>query len=393
MNILLIAPQPFYSERGTPIAIDLLLQALAKRGENVDLLTLHIGEDRKYDGVRLFRISPWPNPKAIKPGISIRKIWCDLFLLFKAFRMARRENYDYVHAIEEAGFIGWVIRKTIGTPYVLDMDSSMSDQIMDSLPRLNVFSRQLNWLESIPTKSATAVVPMCDALAESASAVSSAKVFVLNDICLPGNPDAQVDDLREELRLGDQLIAMYVGNLEPYQGIDLLLDSFALVMPQIPNCHLIVIGGREADVEKYRAKAVALGASDSVTFVGPRPVDGLAAYLSQSDVLVSPRVQGTNTPMKVYSYLGSGRPVVATRLPTHTQVMDDSVSALAEPNPEDFAAALVRVLANKELRDKLADNAASLVSDKYSWPAFERKVNQIYDFLRADLEGRQVDNG
>ena len=59
--------------------------------------------------------------------------------------------------------------------------------------------------------------------------------------------------------------------------------------------------------------------------------------MAQADVLVSPRTKGANTPMKVYSYLDSGVAVLATRLPTHTQVMNDETALLAEPTPEDFS--------------------------------------------------------
>ena len=67
----------------------------------------------------------------------------------------------------------------------------------------------------------------------------------------------------------------------------------------------------------------------------------LGNYLRQADVLVSPRIRGVNTPMKLYSYLDSGVPVLATRLPTHTQVMDDSVAVLVDPVPEAVGTGLV----------------------------------------------------
>ena len=75
MNILLLAPHPFYQERGTPIAVDLLLRVLAERGEQVDVLTYHEGEDRAYPGpgaVRLFRIPPPPACRNIRPGFSLK---------------------------------------------------------------------------------------------------------------------------------------------------------------------------------------------------------------------------------------------------------------------------------------------------------------------------------
>ena len=62
-----------------------------------------------------------------------------------------------------------------------------------------------------------------------------------------------------------------------------------------------------------------------------RPAEEIPAFLDAADVLVSPRSLGTNTPLKIYQYLRSGRPIVATRLLTHTQVLDDEVAILTEP--------------------------------------------------------------
>ena len=381
----MIAPQPFYEERGTLIAIDLLLRAQAERGNEVDLLTVHLGESRSYAGLQIFRVRPWPRPRRIRPGLSLAKIWCDLFLFFAAIRLVRQNRYRLIHAVEEAGFMALVIGKMFRTPYVFDVDSSMTTQIINRFKWLSPVTRLLKWLESIPARHAAAIIPMCDSLAEDIAHVSSQRIFVLNDICLPGNPEATADDLRELLDIKNELLVMYVGNLEPYQGIDLLLDSFGKVIERGTCSRLVIIGGLTEDVAKYRAQADELNIGQHVNFIGPRPVGALDKYLCQADLLVSPRIQGTNTPMKIYSYLGSGRAVVATNLQTHTQVMDDSTAALAAPEAQAFADAMVRVLGNEEERERLGKQAATLAEEKYSWPAFKRQVDRIFDELEQDL--------
>lgn len=389
MKILMLAPEPFYEERGTLIAINLLLRALTERGDEVDLLTMHLGEDRAYTGLRIFRISPWPRPNEIPPGLSLAKIWCDIFLFFKAVRLIKKGEYDLIHAVEEAGFIALVIGKLFRTPFVFDVDSSMSTQIVDQFRWLSPLRRLFRWLESIPARHAAAVVPMCESLAEDIANVSTKKVFVLNDICLPSNAEAAADDLRQLLKMQNELLVMYVGNLEPYQGIDLLLESFEILVRRVPHVRLVVIGGRAKDVEEYNAKANELNIRDHVSFIGPRPVGALDKYLNQADLLVSPRIHGTNTPMKIYSYLGSGRAIVATNLQTHTQVLDHSTAALAAPEAGAFADAMVRVLTSEEERKRLGKQAASVAEIKYSWPAFKRQVERIFDEIEHDLVNRR----
>lgn len=385
MKILMLAPQPFYQERGTLIAIDLLLRALSERGDKIDLLTMHLGENREYTNIRILRIRPWPKPNSIKPGLSLAKIWCDLFLFFRAIRLVRKKKYDLIHAIEEAGFMAAVIGKLARIPYVFDVDSSMTTQIIDRFGWLSPIAQPLKWLESIPARHAAVVVPMCDSLAEDIGRVSSQKIFVLNDISLPGDAEATAEDLRNLLQINDELMIMYVGNLEPYQGIDLLLKSFRRVVEKVGRSRLVVIGGRTEDIEKYQRQAEEMDIGHRVNFVGPRAVGALNNYLRQADVLVSPRIQGTNTPMKIYSYLDSGRAVVATNLQTHTQVMDDSVAVLADPEPAAFADAMVRVLTDEDERQRLGQSAAALVKEKYSWPAFKQQVGRIFDHIEHNF--------
>jgi glycosyltransferase involved in cell wall biosynthesis len=164
------------------------------------------------------------------------------------------------------------------------------------------------------------------------------------------------------------------------------LESFRRARETIADAHLVVIGGREGDIDRYRRGATEAGIGGNVHFLGPRPLSRLGGYLQQADILVSPRMTGQNTPMKIYSYLDSGRPVLATRLPTHTQVLDDEIALLADPEPEAFADGLVRLLRDAELRTMLGKIARLRVRELYSREAFRRKMNSFYDLVERELD-------
>ncbi|MEJ2340429.1 MAG: glycosyltransferase, partial [Gemmatimonadales bacterium] len=117
----------------------------------------------------------------------------------------------------------------------------------------------------------------------------------------------------------------------------------------------------------------------------PKPHALLKGYLVQADVLASPRVSGINTPMKIYSYLDSGTPVLATRLPTHTQVLDDEVAFLAEPTAEGLAEGLLSVFSDQDRRSRMAADARARVRDEYSREAFHRKLGRFYALLEKKL--------
>jgi glycosyltransferase involved in cell wall biosynthesis len=174
---------------------------------------------------------------------------------------------------------------------------------------------------------------------------------------------------------------MYIGNLEKYQGIDLLIQGFKEALHQEEGLNLVIIGGNKDDIQFYQQRVEQLGITTHVYFCGQRPVNQLGSYLSQADILVSPRIQGNNTPMKIYSYLDSGKPVLATRLPTHTQVLDETISYLVNPVAEDMAAGIIALSRNAKLRQSLGSKARERVGEEYSLPVFKRKVDTFYKKL------------
>jgi glycosyltransferase involved in cell wall biosynthesis len=182
------------------------------------------------------------------------------------------------------------------------------------------------------------------------------------------------------------LLLMYVGNLEEYQGIDLLLDSFAVAHSKLAVADLVIIGGQSRDIEKYGKKSRQLGIANKVHFLGPKPVEHLGHYLSQADILVSPRLKGNNTPMKLYSYLHSGKPVLATRLPTHTQLIDDRVAMLVEPHVEPFSGAIVRLMEDTKLRTELGTAGRQLIEEKFTYRVFREKLNRVFEWLETELK-------
>jgi glycosyltransferase involved in cell wall biosynthesis len=224
------------------------------------------------------------------------------------------------------------------------------------------------------------VLAVCPSLADRAVELCpTAPVRILEDIPLAEAPHPPVEDLRARFAIGGPL-ALYVGNLEPYQGIDLLLDALAQLGPEAPAT-LVVIGGTPADVARYGQKAAALGLTRRAHFAGPRPVRELGGYLEQADILVSPRTLGENTPMKIYSYLASGRSILATDIGSHTQALDASCAVLVPPDPASLAAGLRRLAGDPQLRERLGRAGAARAAERYSRAAYREKLRAAYALL------------
>jgi hypothetical protein len=184
MRVLLLAPQPFYQERGTPIAVRLVLKVLSERGATVDVVTYHEGRDVRLERVSLHRIPAPPLVRDVRPGLSWKKLVCDAFVFVKAVRLAARRRYDLVHAVEESVFIALALKWLFGLPYVYDMDSLLTQQIADRFPRLAPVARRLAVAERLALRHAIAVVPVCEALAQVARRWHAGKVVLLPDVSL-----------------------------------------------------------------------------------------------------------------------------------------------------------------------------------------------------------------
>jgi hypothetical protein len=226
-----------------------------------------------------------------------------------------------------------------------------------------------------------AVVAVCPALADVARRYSAdTRIATIEDPSLLHEP------ARDGERLADTIghegpIVLYVGNLKSYQGIDLLLRGFREARREHPDAQLVLIGGTPSAIRRRSSRARRLGVADSTHFVGPRPLSALGTYLAQATVLVSPRISGINTPMKLYSYMDSGRVVLATRLPSHTQVLDDETGYLVDPTPSAFGRGLNTLLSDDALRCRLAEGARKRARRDYSHEVFHTKVVRFYEWI------------
>jgi glycosyltransferase involved in cell wall biosynthesis len=185
------------------------------------------------------------------------------------------------------------------------------------------------------------VVVICPSLEEAVRRIEPAAEVVLIENA-PGSVDEgatpqQAAAIRAAFTIGPVVpVVAYTGTFEAYQGLDLLFAAMALVRTRRPDARLLVVGGRPEQVRRAREQARAAGIEDVAIFAGERPAGEIPAYLLAADVLVSPRSRGTNTPLKIYQYLRSGKAIVATRLLTHTQVLSDRTAILTGASPDEF---------------------------------------------------------
>jgi glycosyltransferase involved in cell wall biosynthesis len=384
MRILMIAPQPWFQPRGTPFSVLHRIKALSLLGHKIDLATYHIGTDIPIDGLRIYRAAKLPFINKVKIGPSKSKVPLDMALYFRAKSLLKKNHYDLLHTHEEAGFFGVNLARKFRLPHLYDMHSSLPQQLSNfkftsSKLLHGIFER----LERRTIESASAMITICPELQKYVASRHPGKTSILienvadNSLVFAAN-NADMQSLQEKYHLNGKKVVLYYGTLEPYQGIDLLIESAKQLLNSSDTpVHFLLAGGNPQQVHDYRTKVKQIGIAEHFTFTGFVEPQVIPNLISLSQVLVSPRLMGTNSPLKVYSYLRSGKPIVATRHITHTQILDDSVAILTELTADALAHGICSALEDNTLGQRLSANAKKLVDERFGYDEYLKKTEWI----------------
>jgi len=377
----MIAPEPFFEPRGTPFSEYHRIRALTDLGHTVDLVTYPFGRDVALPGLRVFRCLRPPLIRDVRIGPSFAKIPLDLMLTLTVLRRAIAERYDAVHSHEEGSVIGVLLAAMLDVPHLYDMHSSLPQQLSNfAFSRSRLLVRAFSMMERFVVRRSRVVIVICPQLEQVVRGIEPRVPAVLIENA-PGSGDAPVAGsggrIRVELGIApDAPIVLYTGTFEPYQGLDLLFAAAREVVRVRPDARFVLAGGRLDQIDAAKRQAEQAGIAGALVFAGQRPAEEIPLFLDAADVLVSPRSTGINTPLKIYQYLRSGRPIVATRLLTHTQVLDDDVAILTAPTAESFAQGILDALADPPRARAMGDRARTLAETKYSYDAYLSRTRE-----------------
>jgi len=387
----MIAPEPFFEPRGTPFSEYHRIRAMTALGHQIDLVTYPFGTDVTMPGLRVFRCLRPPFVHRVRIGPSLAKLPLDFFLTLTAIRRACSTRYDAVHSHEEGGLIGVVLATLLRVPHLYDMHSSLPQQLTNfAFSRSPAVRRVFLAIERLMIRRSRVVIAICPALVDTIQTIDPGAETILIENAPGSAEDAATPEeartIRQSLGLDAATpVVLYTGTFEAYQGLDLLFDAMARVRRERPDARLVLAGGKPDQVARARDAAAAAGIGDATIFAGEQPASRIPAYLLAADVLVSPRSRGTNTPLKIYQYLRSGRPIVATRLLTHTQVLDDDTSILTGAAPAEFAQGILVALGDTARAAALGGRARHLAETKYSYEAYLERTRQACDALFKDV--------
>lgn len=358
-----------------------LLQALSQLAYEVDLLTFPVGQTIEIPGVRYVRCSNPFRVRRVPIGLSIAKILLDVPLIAELSRRLASGLYGYVHAVEEAAFPAVALGRRFQVPVIYDMQSSLPEQLARHLLFRNRMAQTgLRSMEGWLLRRADSVVSSAGLAARVRSAVPHARVREWQYAgTLPQAVAEDVKALRADLGIAPgRPIVLYSGTFEPYQGLPELLAAIPLIQAEVADVTFVLVGAEEKGGTAIGSRHVELIRSGALRIVKRQPRERIPSFLALADVAVSPRAFGDNLPLKVFDYLMSGRPIVATDIPAHRSVLDEERALLTGTSAPALARGVVRLLQDRPLAARLGAAGRLYAEERFGWFTFVRSVGELY---------------
>jgi glycosyltransferase involved in cell wall biosynthesis len=389
MRVLMVAPTPFFGDRGCHIRI--LEEVRALRGLGVETLVATYAVGRDHPEVPTVRAPRVPWVRTLPVGFSPHRPYLDTLLLGTTLRAARRFRPDVLHGhLHEGAALASVVGRLVGRPAVADLQGSVAGEMIahGHLPAggpvpaaLRQFERWvLHWPARLLPSSANFAKELLEVWR-----IPPARVVLLADGIDPDfiRPRPAPDRLREELGLVGKRVVLYLGVLTEYQGIDDLLLAWPQVMAAVPDAHLLIVG--HPNVEHYRARAAALAPAGSVTLTGRVDYEKTPDYLALGDVGVSAKHVSTEANGKLLNYMAMGLPAVAYDGPVSRELLGEAGVFAPMRDVPALAAAIAGLLRDPHEQKLRGQALRERVVTHFGWPALGRRLVDVY---RTCLEER-----
>jgi glycosyltransferase involved in cell wall biosynthesis len=177
-----------------------------------------------------------------------------------------------------------------------------------------------------------------------------------------------------------------VGEFSPWHGIDILLESFPLVLNELKDVKLLLVGSGIMG-DKLIEIAKMKGIHSKVVFAGLVHHDTVSDYINSSDICVAPFTKKRNentgiSPLKIYEYLACEKAVISSRIKNLEFLEDNNLGILTEPdNPQMLAESIIYLLNHKELAENMGQNGRIYVEKNHNWLTVADNLYSIFKKL------------
>lgn len=380
LKILMIAPTPYFADRGCHVRIYEEAKGLIARGHSLQLVCYGLGKDLAPVPVRRSIRVPWYNK--LEAGPSWHKLYLDLLLLFTAWRAARNFRPDLIHAhLHEGILIGWPLARMLKVPLLYDHQGGLADESLSHgffsrggwLHRC--FSRLEGWLHRLPDMTITSSTPAMELLA--AGGIDRQRLHPFPDgvdtTSFCNSPKAE--GCKALSIQPDRPVIIYLGLLNRYQGTDLLLEAASLLLKKGCSFRLVIMGYPE---KQYQEQAVELGIGKVVHFTGAVDYRQAALLLSAGDLAVSPKISESEANGKLLNYMACSLPVVAFDTAVNREILGDEGIYAPLGDVKQLADRMGDALTDLEQLHQKGERMRKRAEQLFSWESKGAELERIY---------------
>ena len=370
----MIAACPFPWPRGTPIRIHRIAEAVARRGHAVHVVTYHLGQELTDPPFVVHRIRDVPFYRRTSPGPTVRKLFLlDPMLAALLRRLHQEIGFDLVHAHHYEGLLvaSHALR---GIPIVYDAHTLLASELPTyrlALPRRWVRA-VAPWLDGHLPRRADRIIAVSETIRHALTTLHG--VAPERTDVIPNGVEWE----RFPVEWGttpDGPTVIFTGNLAPYQGVDLMLQAFALLHARRADARLTIV--TDSPFTPYEALARRLGVR-AVVDLRRATFPEQPAILAAATVAVNPRVQCDGIPQKLLNYMAAGLPIATFE--SSSGPLRHEVTGLRVPDGDTvaMAEALERLLTDRMLARTLGDAARDQARREFSWEQVAVRVEEVY---------------
>jgi len=310
-----------------------------------------------------------------------------VYLNFYCFRH-NQQHIQIIHACNPlAGFAAVVTGKLISCSVYIDFCDFYSDIARTDLPLL---TGVLQKMERFVLRNATKIFVVSEAMKLYLSQkwkLPAKKIFVVSDgvdTKMFSSKKYSPQIIRRKLSLGFSPVIIFHGDIRYDDGVDILFKAFPLVLKQLPETKLLLLGGGGSYFSHLKKSVSGKPFSSSIIHINWVPHQEVPYYIAAADVGAMPMRPTLNNntfvSFKLFEYWSMGKPVVITRLKALSRVVENDKTGIVveSENPRELAKALVLLLQNPKLAQKIGRQAKATAQKKFDWDMLMKKEAAYY---------------
>ena len=366
-----------------------LVKNLSELGHEVHVLSYEKHENIKSNKI-YFHIEPKIDRRSVFNRLSYKLIY-SIFLM----KLIVSNDFDLLYTRTPAqvnGIVGYMSKRIMGIPIVFEINGIAFEEqkLIRNKLQLNNNDMFNNIIigfrknkEIFMWKKADAVIAVTSGIKDYLvrHGVNENKIWVIGNGAnteLFKPMDQRV--VRSELGLEiDDNYVCFAGNLAPWQGVEYLIQAAPLILKNI-KAKFLIIGDGEMK-EQFGKMVKELGLEKDFIFFGNVPYENVPKYINASNVCVVPKLKVFGygySPLKLFEYMASEKPVVATNTEGFEILEKYNAGMLVNSdNSVELSRAILSILLDKKLAKSMGENGRKVIIEKYSWKKIVERVNNV----------------